>query len=450
MQHQTRIRWRVLALLFLVNVVSFVDRLNITVASKPMSAQLGLSDLQFGTIFSAFVLGYALCQIPAGWLGDRFGHRNVLAATLLFWSLFTALTPLAGTGSWAAVIGVVPSLWLVRLLVGVGEAAALPCSNALVGKWFPPQERGRGTGATFAGIGVGAAVTPPFVAWLMVTFGWQVSFYACAIVGVVLSAALLAYVTEEPRYHARISRAELEHIAAAGQSGAGAHSVSIPHSKTPWKRILGHRQLWVLFVSYTCGGYTLFMFFSWYFRYLTDGRSLSPLDASFFAIFPFLAMVASAPLGGWMVDRLAPRLGKTRARRTVILAGMLPCLPLLFAGTTVADNTLAVICLALAFGLITMPASCYWTTAIELLPAHAGTTAAIMNMGTTLAGVISPTLTPWIKDIYGWPAAWSVAGLFSMIAGLLWIFIRLDGTSVADELRRSAAKVGTPEVSTKN
>lgn len=117
------------------------------------------------------------------------------------------------------------------------------------------------------------------------------------------------------------------------------------------------------------------------------------------------------------------RVGKRTARRIIVMGGKLPCLPLLFLGGRVENDYLAIAFLSLGFGLAFLGTNCYWTTAIELMPNHAGTIGAMMNMGTTVAGAFSPILTPLIKDQYGWPAAWTVAGFFTLGAAILWIFI---------------------------
>lgn len=141
-----RARWIVLALLFAVSVVTYIDRVNIAVTARQMMPAFGLTDSQMGRIFSAFVLGYALFQLPGGWLGDRWGARRVLTAAVLWWSLFTALTAVAATLPLADLVGIVGSLAVVRFLLGVGEAAALPNFNRAVADWLDPRERGLGIG----------------------------------------------------------------------------------------------------------------------------------------------------------------------------------------------------------------------------------------------------------------------------------------------------------------
>jgi len=318
---------------------------------------------------------------------------------------------------------VVPAIWIVRFLIGLGEAASYPSSNALVGRWFPSKERGLATGTIFAGLGLGTTLTPPFVAWLMVTFGWEVSFYVCGLLGLVLAAVLFLYLTERPEDHSQINEAELQYILSGRETPAQAASGTVRQA-TPWKKILSDRNVWLLFISYMCTGYTVYLYFAWFYRYLIDARGFDMVQGSFFGALPFLLMTFSAPFGGWLSDRLSPRLGKTRARRLIVFCAKLPCLPLVYLGATAQDNTLSVIWLSLAFGLSFLGANCYWTTAIELLPAHAGTVSATMIMGINVAGMFAPVLTPLIKDQYGWTAAWVVAGAFTMVGGLLWIFIQ--------------------------
>lgn len=423
MEGPTRIRWSLLALLFFISLVTYLDRINIAVAGKLMSEAFGLSDLQFGTIFSAFVVGYALFQVPAGWVGDRFGYKRTLVFSLILWSCFSALTPWAGRGFLVSMVGVVPAIWIVRFLIGLGEAASYPCSNALVGRWFPSKERGVATGTIFAGLGLGTAITPPFVAWLMVTFGWEQSFYICGLLGLVLAAVVSLYLTEKPEDHSGINESELRYILSGRETPAQAASRTAPQA-TPWKKILSDRNVWLLFISYMCTGYTVYLYFAWFYRYLVDARGMGLIQGSFFGAMPFLLMTFSAPFGGWLSDRLSLRLGKTVARRLIVFCAKLPCLPLVYLGATAEDNTMSVIWLSLAFGLSFLGANCYWTTAIELLPPHAGTVSATMTMGINVAGIFAPVLTPLIKDQYGWTAAWVVAGAFTMVGGLLWIFIQ--------------------------
>lgn len=419
-------RWRVLALLFALSIVTYLDRINLSVAGRPMSEEFGLSDLQFGAIFSAFIFGYALFQVPGGWLGDRLGYTRTIVTALFCWSAFTLLMPWAGSGWLAAAAGAVPALWTVRFLIGVGEAAAYPCATALIGRWFPATERGLATGIFFAGVGVGSTLTPPLIAWLMVTFSWEISFYVCGAIGFALCIVLALGVRDRPPDGDDLTR-----------PGIGAPPAVRP--PTPWRRLLADRHVILLTASYACYGYVGYVYFAWFYRYLVDGRGIELLSGSVLSMFPFFAMAVGSVAGGWLSDRSVARLGALEARRRTATFGLLPGLPLVAIGSTTSSDVVAVACLSLAFGLMSLSLSSYWSTVGQIVPSHAGTAAAIMNTGLNLAGATAPMLTPVIKDSYGWSAAWMTAGAAATMAGLLWTFIRVPApeAGVAVEARSS-------------
>lgn len=159
-QQNSRGSWAVVGLLFVISVVTYVDRVNISVTARQMMPAYGLTDQDMGYVFSAFVFGYALCQIPGGWLGDRWGARVVLTGALIWWSIFTAMTATAATFGIVSWLGTAGTFALVRFLLGVGEAVALPNFNRAVADRIPPEHRGIGIGIAIGGIGVGAAITP--------------------------------------------------------------------------------------------------------------------------------------------------------------------------------------------------------------------------------------------------------------------------------------------------
>ena len=147
----SRIRWLILALLFLISVVTYIDRVNISVTARQMMPAYGMTDQEMGWIFSAFVIGYALFQIPGGWLADRWGVRVVLTIALLWWSICTALTAMVAASSLASLVGIIGGLMLVRFCLGMGEAVALPAFNRAVTNWFPADARGFGIGIAIPG-----------------------------------------------------------------------------------------------------------------------------------------------------------------------------------------------------------------------------------------------------------------------------------------------------------
>jgi len=184
---------KILTLLFLISVVSYIDRINIAVAGKGMMEEYGIDPVSMGVLFSSFVLGYALFQLPGGALADRFGGKLTLFVALIWWSVFTALTGIAGDVALYLGFSVMPFFIFVRFLVGAGEAAAFPSYNRIVASELPEDKKGLGMGVSIGGIGVGAALTPPFVVLVMENLGWRWAFYLSALLGIVL--ALLWWVS---------------------------------------------------------------------------------------------------------------------------------------------------------------------------------------------------------------------------------------------------------------
>ncbi|MEP6601096.1 MAG: MFS transporter, partial [Nitrospirota bacterium] len=302
--YSTRIRYKILTLLTLISIITSVDRVNISVAARQMMPALGLTPLHMGYVFSAFVLGYALFQIPGGWLGDRLGVRKVLAAAVLWWSFFTACTAVAATLPSAAWLGVLGSLLLVRFLIGVGEAAALPNFNRTVADWFPPQERGFGIGVSIGGIGIGASLTPPAVAWIMVNYGWQSAFYLSALAGLIIAALWVGYARDRPQEHFAVNEAELHYI-----RGDSRPDPILSRDKVPWLAFLRTPSVWWLVLAYTGLGYVAYVYMSWFYLYLVNERGFSVLRGAFLAMGPFLAMAVFCPFGGWLTDQLTNSFG---------------------------------------------------------------------------------------------------------------------------------------------
>jgi ACS family glucarate transporter-like MFS transporter len=417
-------KWRVLGFLSLISLVTCLDRVNIAIAGPLIAREYGFDRVELGTIFSAFVLGYTLFQIPGGWLGDRFKHKKVLTLALVWWSIFTALTARAGEGSLAALVGVIAALWIVRFLIGLGEAATFPCANGLIAQWFGTKERGVAAGINFAGVGVGSALTPPFIAWLSVRYGWRTAFYVCGGIGILLALCFDRYVGDRYPHDGNIAQSESVATVASRQEPVANDEPFLRQiARTPWNLIFHSPQVWLLAISDFFHGYIVYIYFSWFYIYLVDVRGFSLVRGSFFAALPFLAVTIGAPLGGWMSDRLILRTGKVQARRRVAMGGLISAALLISLGATIDNAYSSIACFSLGAGSMYVALSSYWTTALEILPSHSATVSGIMNTGANLGGVLSPTVTPWIAARYGWVSALCLAAAFGVVAAILWKFI---------------------------
>lgn len=423
----TRVRWKVAALLGLITALTYIDRLNLGIAIEYIQQEFAFSTQTAGWILSAFVWSYAVFQVPAGWLGDRYGPRSVLTFAILWWSVFTAATAAAPRLPFARWVGMAWSFASVRFLIGAGESATLPNANKIVAYWMGEARRAAGNSIFLAGLGVGGTLTPVLITWTMQRWGWRTSFYTCAAMGLIVATAWHLYATNRPEEHRRVNAAELEIIRASQRTGARAIlAPNHPRRRPPWKRMLRSRSVWALTLSYACEGYPNYIFYTWFFKYLVSARGLSMAQGSVGGAAPFLAIALMAPLGGWASDSFVKRFGKRRGRQAAVWIGMTCSAGLLSAGAHAANNILAVLLLAFGAGFNIFATATWWGTCIDLTRNFSGSLSALMNTFGNLGGAISPVLTALIATRLGWPRALDFAALVTLASCFVWCFVNAE------------------------
>jgi ACS family glucarate transporter-like MFS transporter len=415
----TKVRWKVYGLLLIVITLTFIDRFNMNVAAKYVQQEFSLSDIQIGSLLSAFVLGYALFQAPGGWLGDRFGARRVLTVAIVWWSIFTALTAASPALPFRGWFGVAGSFWIVRFLIGVGEAPALPNTNKMIGRWMAVRERARGSSLFLVAVGIGGAFTPPLIAWIMVNWGWRLSFIVCGLLGLLVAAVWHLRSAEEPEQHASVNAAELAIIAAD-------RSAAAPPRPFPWRRIVQSASVPALMIANFMLGYVTYIFYTWFFLYLVNVRKMPLIAGSYWSTAPFLAMLIGAPVGGTVSDWMVRRFGHVWGRRIPVLIAVTTSCVLLVVGSRTDDPHVAVLLLAFAAGCNSVAAVSSWTLPNDLSDRHSGFLAGILNTATNLGGALSPVLTPILAARLGWVGALDVAAAQMLCIGLLWLLVRAE------------------------
>ncbi|MGC2198186.1 MAG: MFS transporter [Terriglobales bacterium] len=420
----TRVRWFLVFWLFVLSAVSYLDRVNISIAGGAIVDAYHLTDVQLGKVFSALVAGYALFQTVGGHLADRFGPRRVLTGGVVWWGLFTGLTALVPANIGHALLLFVA----VRFLLGAGEAVIYPAANQFVARWIPVRERGIANGWIFAGVGAGAGLTPPLITYLMVHYGWRLSFWVCAAVGLLAGGVWFLAARDTPAEHPHVSASEL----AAIQSGL---TVSTANNESPlevgdrikvlvpWKRVVRSREVWALTISYFCYGYVAWIFFSWFYRYLAKVRGLDLKASAFYSMLPFLAMLVCCLLGGTINDRLTkwrgPRLGRCfLAAFAMAVAGIF-----IAFGSQVQGARVASIVLAGGAGALYLSQSSFWSVTADIAGTSAGSVSGFMNMGGQFGGTVTGSLTPWIAARYGWTASFLVAAALCLLGAVSWIAV---------------------------
>lgn len=428
----TRIRWLLVFWLFVLSGISYLDRVNISIAGSSLAEEYHLSQVRLGWVFSAFLLGYALFQAPGGWLVDRFGPRRVLTLGVVWWGIFTALSAMLPT----KVAGAVFFFVLVRFLLGAGEAIIYPSSNQFVSQWIPSQERGVANGMIFAGVGAGAGIAPAFVTCLMVHYGWRSSFWVSAFIGLVAGIVWYVIARDKPEQHPSVGSIELSFI----QKNRAPATVRQPSAKDStsqdrpsarartiaWRSILTSKSILAVTASYFTFGYVAWIFFSWFYIYLAKVRGLDLKASAFYSTLPPLAIVAGSFLGGAMNDALSRPYGKRVGRCGVAFAGLLLAAVFLVLGSRAASPTVASVVLSGGAGSLYLSQSSYWSVTADIAGASAGSASGFMNMGAQLGGALTASLTPAIAQRYGWTSAFVVAAVLSVAGALAWLLVNPD------------------------
>lgn len=418
---KSHLRWILIFWLFVLSAVAYLDRVNISIASLSIEKTYNLTDIQLGKVFAAMLVGYALFQTVGGLLADRFGPRRVITLGVIWWGIFTSLTALVPAHLENALILLIS----VRFLLGAGEAVIYPSANQFVARWIPARERGIANGWIFAGVGAGAGLTPPFITYLMVHYGWRLSFWVCAAIGFLAGAVWFLAARDTPKEHPRVSQTELAEI----DTG-----LTVPNDSQqsrnliPWTRVLQSKEVWAITISYFCYGYVAWIFFNWFFPYLAKVRGLNLKASAFYSMLPFLAMLACSLLGGVINDRVTkwrgPRLGRCGiAAIGIILAGIF-----LSFGSRVQSARLASVVLAGGAGALYLSQSSFWSVTADIAGRSSGFVSGFMNTGNQIGAVITTALTPWIAARFGWTAPFRTAAVLCVVGAASWLMV--DPTKV--------------------
>ena len=415
-ERTSNVRWFLVFWLFILSAVSYLDRVNISIAGGSIAEAYHLSDVQLGKVFSAMLVGYALFQTIGGRLADRYGPRRVLAGGVAWWGIFTALTALVP----ANIAGALLVFVAVRFLLGAGEAVIYPSANQFIARWIPTTERGIANGWIFAGVGAGAGLTPLLITQIMVRYGWRSSFWVCSIIGFAAGAVWFFSARDTPAEHPGVSTSELALI----RSGLTQTQPRYDQKAlVPWGCVLQSKEVWALTLSYFCYGYVAWIFFSWFYRYLAKVRGLDLKASAFYTMLPFLAMLVCCLLGGTVNDRLTkwqgPRVGRCGlAAFAIIVAGVF-----IAFGSQVQSARLASIVLAGGAGALYLAQSSFWSVTADLAGTSSGSVSGFMNMGNQTGAALTASLTPWIAARFGWTTSFLVAAALCLVGAASWLFV---------------------------
>ena len=408
MKHSTRVAW----LLAVVSMVSYAMRVDVSVAQEQMAPALGLGMADMGIITGwGFQLAYALFQLPAGALGDRYGARLVLGLSILGWSVAafaSALVP--GTGTAAFV-----TLFAVRSLLGASQAAMYPVASLAVTEYVPAERRTTTVSVYIATATLGAALTPLLFTPLMTHFGWRVVFAASGTLGLATAVLWFALAPRETRARPYDARGTADRTAVP----LGQQLRAVMH-------LLGNRPLMLLSTSYLLHSGVFFVFVFWFFRYLTEARGLTLSESGLWASVPTALAFVLGPMIGMYADRIGRRWKPAPARRAVAMACLGLFAVLVLAGTYITTSWLAIVVVGLAVACLNAAEAPFWATSAALGGGQPGAAGGVLNLMGNLGGVITISLVPMAKDAFGWTALLVGLAALAVVAAMLWMTVRLD------------------------
>ena len=346
----------ILTMLVILGMVTFLDRINISVAGSSIMHDLNLSPAQWGWVQSAFILSYGLMQIPMGALGDRFGHRSILAAIVIWWSAFTAFTGMAGG---------LMSLLVIRFMFGIGEAGSSPCSTGVISRWFEKDEVGKAQGYVWAASRMGGALTPFVVIPVMMTVGWRAAFYLLGALGIIWAIVWWLYYKDT--------------INTIG-------TIDTEKPRLPWSSILRNRQFWLICGMYFFYAFGSWFFFSWFPTFMELGRGFDKTELTYAVAVPFIMSMIGNITGGHLTDRLTQRYGIKIGRKALGSTSLAVSAICMFLAAFIPGKMAVFVFLSLCFGIFDLMLPSAWALCIDLGKRHAGTVSGAMNTAGNIGG----------------------------------------------------------------
>lgn len=375
----------VLLLLVLISVVTFLDRINITMASQDIMTELGLSESQWGWVLSVFTISYGLMQVPLGVWGDKRGYRLVLALIVLWWSLFTGLTGLAWSFG---------SLLVIRFMFGIGEAGSYPCMTGVVVKWYKQHETSTAQGYIWAASRMGGALTPFIVLPVLTLLGWHWAFYLLAAVGVVWAAGWYFWFRDKPAEVKGITDEELATLPEVAKQED--KKVAIP-----WRRMMQNRQFWLILAMYFFYAWGSWFFFSWFPRFMEVGRGFDKSELTYVIAIPFVMSMVGNIAGGYLSSKLSLKYGLKVGRRLLGVGGLAVSALFMFLAAFIPGKTEVFIFLSLAFGVIDLMLPSAWAICSDIGGRYSGAVSGAMNTAGNIGGFVCATAFGYLIEATG-------------------------------------------------
>ncbi len=403
----TRTRYKVVGIVVTLGMITYLDRVCISTLAPDIMADLGLTKIQMGYVFSAFALAYALFEIPTAKMADRRGTRVVLTRIVLWWSAFTLAT--------AAVLGHV-SLVVVRFLFGAGEAGAWPCMARTFSRWIPQSERGRVQGIFFAGGHMVGGLTPLIVTALLQVMPWRMVFVCFGFVGLAWTIVWSLWFRDEPADHREVNGAECDLIK-AGRGPAESHAVGWAY----WKNLLTNRNVVALCIMYFPNSFVFYFCITWLPTYLKEKHGFVGNTAVFLSGLPLLLSISGDLFGGVITDRVTARFGLRHGRSTVGMISYLIAAASLLGVPWCPHPVVAAVLIAVAVAATMLSLAGAWAVCADVGGEHTGTVGAAMNTAGQVGSLLCPLIVAYSLK---WSGNWNITiylmGALFLVGAVAW------------------------------
>jgi MFS family permease len=414
-------RWLV-SMTVLAVYICMIDRIAISIAIIPMAEENGWSPTVQGAVMSAFFLGYVTLQIPAGYLSDRFGGKWVLGLGVLFWSLFTLLTPAS------AALGI-SILLACRFLMGVAEAVTWPSIYSLYSRWVHPDRRASAVGLMNSGISGGSVIALICTPWLISVWSWQGAFYLYGLLGILWFAIWAPIARSRPTVKTDwdASKAALANTTSV-QDEDQAQMLSQPvYPRLTVRGMLRSRAVWAIAIAHICINWSLYLVLSWFPTFVNRELGADLQLAGFLALAPTVVSLIMAPTAGRLFDRLvargADRLKIRRWMQSIAFLGITGAM----LGITLTDSlVVSVTVITLSNALTAFSIGGFATNHLDIAPNQSGLLMGVTNTLAAVSSSLSVFVSGWIQTATGgWDAVFQTAAGVSLLGAV--VYVRMSG-----------------------
>jgi sugar phosphate permease len=374
-------RWFFVILILVGAVINYLDRSNLSVANTTIAKEFGLSPLEMGVLLSAFLWPYALANLPAGWLVDRFGPKKMFAWASGLWSAVTIATAFTNTYS---------LFYAMRVLLGVSESPFFPSAVKAIDNWFSKKDRGTPLAIVNTGSQIANGIAPPLLTALMLAFSWKVMFVIVGVAGLVVMVVWLFTYRDPKKNEVMI---EVETPIEIQETGP----------KVRWRDLFKYKSTWYMIIGNFGLVYTMWTFLTWLPGYLETERGLSLLKTGWVASIPFLVGIIGVPLGGIISDYFIRKgYQPIKARKIPLVGGAILAAIAVIPIPYVSDINTCVFLLSLAYFASSVPTGVIWTLATDVAPKNmVASLGSIQNFGGFIGAALAPIVTGAIVQSTG-------------------------------------------------